>query len=68
MATTEKRVHIYLNKYESKILEELRNQIGDTQSGIFKKALIVYRDSIKQELESKNLWIPNLTKKNIIED
>lgn len=54
MSTTEKRVHIYLNKYEAKILEELRNQLGDTQSGIFKKALIIYRDLIKKEMDKNS--------------
>lgn len=54
MPSTYRSVRIYLSKFYAKILDELQEETGESQSAIFKIALVSYNDSIKKEKVKNN--------------
>ena len=54
MKTTYTRVHVYLNKEESKILDYLCNEIGETRSGVMKRGLAYYKDIMAKHRIKEN--------------
>ena len=46
MAVTYKSVHVYLTKRDSEVLEELKIELKNSTSDIFKRALNVYYKEI----------------------